>query len=64
MIELKPCPFCGGKAKLSNYISETEPRVMFWVDCTLCRVGTRISIGEDHREEPIAAWNRRVNDEQ
>ncbi|MDD4566088.1 MAG: Lar family restriction alleviation protein [Eubacteriales bacterium] len=55
MNELKPCPFCGGEAKLMNYNG-------FGVQCK-----DEICIGHDllpacvTREDAIAAWNRRVN---
>lgn len=49
--ELKPCPFCGGKAKCFTVNSAT------WVFCTDCSAETR---AYDTREEAIAAWNRRA----
>lgn len=61
MIELKPCPFCGGKARLfvSNGVR---------VFCTKCDLTTRISVDCERIEtsaveDVIKAWNRRVNDE-
>ena len=59
MAELKPCPFCGGKAKLHKAIHGK-----YWVECT--------TLGEldfyikyyDTPEEAIEAWNKmdRVTD--
>lgn len=59
MIELKPCPFCGGKARLfvSNGVR---------VFCTKCSATTRIlvdseRVGTSTVEDVIKAWNRREN---
>lgn len=46
-IKLKPCPFCGGNAKLVRYSrsSEGEPSVIldsWYVKCNTCGVETRI----------------------
>lgn len=48
--ELKPCPFCGGKAELSNYTH-------YWIGCKDCWVETKCY---KSKEEAIEAWNRRV----
>ena len=53
--ELKPCPFCGGKAELFG----TEETGVFYVECLDCNVNDNF----DTAEEAIAAWNRRMNDE-
>ena len=50
--ELKPCPFCGGKAKLFG----TESNGIFYVKCLECDVDSNF----DTDEEAIAAWNRRA----
>ena len=53
--ELKPCPFCGGKA----YIGEnTVFNGMFYACCCDCSA----SAGDEFnsKEEAIAAWNTRT----
>jgi hypothetical protein len=74
MAELKPCPFCGGEAKLSNnevgrgvYDPETLAIIdtysaeadTFWVECEECFA---MSIGCNTEKEAIAAWERRAED--
>ena len=49
--ELKPCPFCGGKATIS-----LDDGAYYCVDC-----GCMPYV--DDGVEPIAAWNRREADE-
>lgn len=55
--ELKPCPFCGGEAKLVG----SNSGCLFYVECTDCEASTTST--------PIAAeaaefWNRRVRDDE
>lgn len=54
-IELKPCPFCGGKAKVASGIHEGGK--YHWVECTEC-YGR--SVGNSLEDEAISAWNRRA----
>ena len=67
---LKPCPFCGGKAVLSNYrmvphekTNIPEPEICdgkwHFVWCEECRAH-----GNDYltNEKAIEAWNRRVSE--
>lgn len=61
--ELRPCPFCGGEAKL--YVSDGV-RII----CLKCRAATKTLIDEYNGFEirtnavrsVIEAWNRRVDD--
>lgn len=51
--ELKPCPFCGGKAQEVNR-GWSGP---YSVTCQRCQCGTN---ARDKRSRVRAAWNRRV----
>lgn len=64
--KLKPCPFCGGEAKLVlefQYLGIMHVKELFYARCSEC--GTRVSGSTfwDSEEEAIAAWNRRAGDE-
>lgn len=74
MSELKPCPFCGGRAKLHNGF-EIHPVIdvngayvdadinsdgMSWVYCTQCHAST-VEVDVGNEEKAINAWNRRAN---
>ena len=50
--ELKPCPFCGGKAE---YESEEG---CHWVGCTECE--TYATTTHASRAEAARVWNRRT----
>lgn len=57
--ELKPCPFCGGKAEVvwMPYINVEGMGLV--VECNHCWAETGYYAT---REEAIAAWNRRASD--
>lgn len=68
MNELKPCPFCGGKARI--YASELGIRVMCTGCC--CQTGTYTDFdhffwedanNKDALEIIVERWNRRVKNE-
>ena len=60
MSELKPCPFCGGKAKLRHYTSGTfKKTTVVYVECCVCRIRTPVEFEPECVEE---AWNRRAED--
>ena len=58
MAELKPCPFCGGKAK---YVYAMPCNA---VKCTKCKMFGKTIVDryeqQDGKAEAIKAWNRRA----
>lgn len=56
-IKLKPCPFCGGKAKLIQI--DKEPFAV--VICKVCETKSNVFLKAEDAE---VAWNRRNVDEQ
>lgn len=66
MIELKPCPFCGGTGRLDIYISPLWQTKEGWVDSKRMRYigcedcGCRTFYFET-AEDAVKAWNRRDN---
>lgn len=66
MSELKPCPFCGGPAEISQIGNEATAKRGFQVVCATwgCRTTKRAMVIrqplERAREFTIAAWNRRA----
>lgn len=61
--ELKPCPFCGGKAEMVTEYSDPFEcgGVIYCVDC-----GAKIEFGcgGEVRLNAVEAWNRRVKDDE
>jgi Lar family restriction alleviation protein len=53
--ELKPCPFCGGDAKLIQGFEPLDDS--FFVDCQKCEMSGQIV---STRDAAIDAWNRRA----
>ena len=60
MAELKPCPFCGGEAKLIYSMPYNA------VQCTKCKTWGKTIVDsyeqQDGKYEAIEAWNRRAED--
>ena len=60
MTELKPCPFCGGKAVLSHKTEWDEK--CSYVYCTTCSIrtaGVPVSSEYSSDEKAVKVWNRR-----
>lgn len=63
--ELKPCPFCGGKATLEDYPLLTfnfngEPRMdHLAVYCRACKINGQYTTKERSINEIIDHWNTR-----
>lgn len=64
MDELKPCPFCGGEAKLhqTTYGNNIAAYVV-WCGNRNCDVSPTTRYRR-FRKEAIEAWNRRAEDEE
>ena len=62
MTELKPCPFCGGKAKVILFLCH---RAVACTECPACILPDkesmkRFELGDNETEERIKEWNRRA----
>lgn len=60
MSELKPCPFCGGEARI--YMNDSDlDNILYYCMCTNDRGCNVLPITLDHysEEEAAAAWNTR-----
>lgn len=58
-VELKACPFCGGKAQIMH--TKNIDATRWFVTCLVCGVETpRIA---RNAAEAYRAWNRRTTDE-
>ena len=60
MDKLKPCPFCGGKARIIAF----DPFDGYQGRCTVYKVGCTkcfASINDPDEDKAIEAWNRRVS---
>lgn len=67
MIELKPCPFCNGKAKLAYdvHLGHGERYNLYYVRCTACECRGKAFDDfygipkENAIANAIIAWNKR-----
>lgn len=55
MTKLKPCPFCGSKAKMER----TPINPYYYVICTNLECDATVGSFQPTEEEAAAAWNRR-----
>ena len=58
--KLKPCPFCGGSAKLAYAINDYNRWGVYCVEC-----GASVDVADwkgakDTPENAVIAWNRRT----
>lgn len=66
MTELKPCPFCGGKAELhlfQMYVGDESYAVN--IRCQKCGVEGAVEWkvdGKNFKQRAIKKWNRRVRE--
>jgi Lar family restriction alleviation protein len=69
--ELKPCPFCGGKAsdrgKMKYHKSHdaffadgTRILKSYFVNCIVCGVSNKGLVGHQTREKAVDKWNTRT----
>lgn len=64
-IELKPCPFCGGKAEVKQF---ANPKNWYCIECTNCgcrtdgyRQNRCDGTDQDNIKANMDIWNGRVN---
>ena len=68
LIDLKPCPFCGGEARIRTGITSSVPKLSkALVTCQKCLASTDWFCDTESDAEfvfkAIEAWNRRAGEE-
>lgn len=59
--ELKPCPFCGGEAKVIEGYDSMVGVNVYYIECCNCRA--TFYNGNSNKNKEIEKWNRRVENE-
>ena len=59
--KLKPCPFCGGDAKVLPGSGIFNDQMLWVAICVECKAKSRDFWTQD---EAIAAWNRRADEKE
>lgn len=62
MAELKPCPFCGGKARIIQSDPLLKGKKEFFIYNVAC-LECSATVRKCTEEEAVEAWNRRNKDE-
>ena len=63
MAELKPCPFCGGKALLEEFtVRKGFESCIVCSGCLVTMLTITYDTEEEAREAVIEDWNRRAED--
>lgn len=60
--KLKPCPFCGGEARVNErYRGGTANRKMYWISCSACGISQQHdnTSGYRYQSKAIDRWNTR-----
>lgn len=63
-MELKPCPFCGGRAEIDSYETFAWCERTYIVGCGNDNCLVSPSVKGEIKSETIEAWNRRVGEEE
>lgn len=63
MYELKPCPHCGGTARLVGYVDKDYDAVRWQVECVICEEYSCVNYDNNPLDSAIR-WNRRADDEE
>ena len=62
---LKPCPFCGGKAVLSHKTEwDNQCSYVYCIKCLSRIAGVPVSSEYSSDERAIEAWNRRTGEQE
>lgn len=62
MSELLPCPFCGGRAFIKEFVDNCEKLYLVGCSNSEC-MGFDTTYGKTTVEEAIKAWNTRADDD-